>query len=80
MKGQIKKFILQALLRMSGLPMPEKALNSAVQEVFDCGLADVATARRELEEDGFISQHKDSVTERVTWGLTEKGELKAKQL
>ena len=80
--GQIKRFILRALLKLEGAPMPGEALDQAVKETLAPRplQSDIELARRDLEEKKFILGTKDELDGNVSWSLTTKGELKAKQL
>lgn len=81
--ADIKRFILRALCRLDGLPLPEEQLVAAVNGGFTPRplLSDVKDAIRGLESDGFTQGTQDDLDEsRVTWTLTDKGRHKAKQL
>jgi hypothetical protein len=79
---EIKRFILTALLRLQGTPMQGDTLDTAIkQSLVPRPLqSDIERARHELEEGGFIIGTRDDLDGSVSWGLTAKGELKAKQL
>jgi len=78
---EIKKFLLRALNRAAGTPMPDGSLDSAAKD----GIAprplqsDIDQAKRELETSGLVVGTDDDITGRA-WALSTKGELKAKQL
>jgi hypothetical protein len=81
--ADIKRFVLRALARTGGIPMPGDSLDAAVnQAVVPRPLhSDVSQAKRELEQDGFIQGARDDMDrELITWTLTAKGEHKARQL
>lgn len=74
--GQIRLFILEALDRTSGDPMPESALVTSVQLAhrhLHASLDDVRSVILTLEADGLLSGTRDPVTEQTLWVLTPKG-------
>lgn len=76
----IKRFTLRALLSANGTAMPEAALIDAIS--INCGkapISDIATALRQLETSGLVSQNADDLIG-ITWTLTNLGEHKAKQI
>jgi len=79
---EIKRLVLMVLLRMDGDPMPGGALDSAAKRgVVPRPLeSDIELAKHQLEGDHYIVGTRDDLDGSVTWGLTTKGELKAKQL
>jgi len=78
----IKRFLLRALARTDGLPMPESSLIQAAKDALVPRplLSDIEQAKRELEADGFTQGTRDELDGSVTWTLTTKGAHKAKQL
>jgi hypothetical protein len=79
----IKRFVLRALARTSGVPMPDESLSDAVSAaVTPKPLAsDISQAKRELEADEFIQSQRDPLDDSlITWTLTPKGQHKAAQL
>jgi hypothetical protein len=77
----IKRFILRVLLAAGGSPMAETTMDIAVKDTLQRPLqSDIDQARRELEGAGFILGTRDELDGGVSWALTVKGELKAKQL
>jgi len=80
--GDIKRFVLRALLRLKGLPWPDPLLDEAARQ----GLrprplqSDINQAKRELERAGFIQATRDELDDTVTWTLTDKGRHKAKEI
>jgi DNA-binding MarR family transcriptional regulator len=82
-QGDIKRFVLRALARMNGIPMPDAQLLAAINGAMAPRplLSDVNEAKRELEEAGFIQGRADDLDGTVvTWTLTERGEHKARAL
>lgn len=82
MRQHLKKFILLALNACDGLPMPEPALISAVQNLAAPGQptqADVKEALRAIEADGYAQGASDDIAE-TTWTLTTRGLHKARSL
>jgi hypothetical protein len=79
---EIKRFVLRALNRTEGLPMPDDTLDDAVRRaVVPVPLkSDIQQAKHELEESDFIQGKKDELDGQVTWSLTGKGQHKAAQL
>jgi len=77
----LKRFLLRALSRMSGLPLGDAQLRdtAALALVPVPLVCDVTVALRELEADGFIAGHRDDLDGVLTWTLTDKGQHKAKQ-
>ena len=80
--SEIKRFILRALNRAEGLPVPDDSLNAAIgQAVVPRPLqSDVNQAKRELEGSEFIQGKKDDLDGTLTWTLTSKGLHRAAQL
>lgn len=81
--ADIKRFVLRALGRMEGLPLPEAQLVTAINGGFTPRplLSDVHLAMRELEADGFVQGVADELDKTAaTWTLTEKGNHKARGL
>lgn len=78
----IKRFILRALQAMGGVPMPGEAMDAGVKAALAPRplQSDIELARHELEEQGFILGTKDELDGSVSWALTTKGQIKAKQL
>ncbi|HLH54558.1 MAG TPA: hypothetical protein VKY92_13175 [Verrucomicrobiae bacterium] len=80
--GEIKRFVLRALLRLNGLPWPDALLDDAVRH----GLmprplqSDINQAKRELEAAGYTQGSRDDLDGSITWTLTDKGQHKARQL
>ena len=80
--GDIKRFVLRALLRLNGIPWPDALLDDAARQ----GLrprplqSDLNQAKRELERTGFIQAARDDLDDTLTWTLTDKGRHKAKEL
>lgn len=80
--GDIKRFVLRALLRLRGIPWPDGLLDDATRQ----GLrprplqSDINQAKRELERAGFIQGARDELDDTVTWTLTDKGRHKATEL
>ncbi|HEV2207318.1 MAG TPA: hypothetical protein VG167_00970 [Verrucomicrobiae bacterium] len=79
---EIKRFILRALARTGGLPLPDSSLNDAVRQAIvpQPLLSDVEQSKREMEADGFIGGSREDLDGTLTWTLTAKGTHKAKQL
>lgn len=71
---------MRALLAAGGLPLPDAAIDDAVNQVVvprPLG-SDVKQAKRELEADGFIHGSRDDLDESLmTWSLTSKGTHRA---
>lgn len=80
--GEIKRFVLRALLRLDGLPWPDALLDDAVRHaVMPRPLqSDINQAKRELDNAGYIQGNRDDLDDSITWTLTEKGRHKARQL
>jgi hypothetical protein len=80
--GEIKRFVLRALLRLEGLPWPDPLLNeAALQALRPRPLqSDINQAKRELERAGFIQGARDELDDTITWTLTDKGRHKAKEI
>ena len=85
-KAEIKQFILRALKRMDGAPMPDVSLIESVSTaVRDAAgkrplVSDINASVRELELGGYIHGDEDELDKSVSWTLTPKGLHKAKQL
>jgi len=79
--NQIKRFVLQALLRLQGEPMSGELLDQVVKETVKPRplQSDIDLATNQLEQDKFISGVKDDLDDSISWALTTKGEIKAKQ-
>lgn len=75
--GQIRLFVLEALDRTSGEPMPEGALIASIQ-LAHRHLNVLRTDAREvilgMEADGLVSATRDEVTQQVLYVLTPKGQ------
>jgi len=81
--GDMKIFILRALARMQGIPMPGAQLRQSLKDVLMPTPLDseISGALGDLERDGFISGVRDDFdSTKVTWTLTTKGQHKASQL
>ncbi len=80
--GDIKRFVLRALLRLNGLPFPDPLLDDAVRQVLKPRplQSDINQAKRELERTGFIQGARDELDDTVTWTLTDRGRHKAKEI
>lgn len=79
--AQIKVFILLALRRTHGEPLPERTLISAVK-ISHANISDdeVRSLISDLEVEQFISGNTDDLTEMKQWVLTQKGTARANQL
>ncbi len=76
----LKRYCLRALLRAGG-PMNEEALLDACRQLMPVLLrSDFSQVMEGLEADGFCIGARDELDEAVSWALTVKGELRAKQL
>lgn len=76
----MKRRILRIIQRLNGAPLPESVLIDSVQIVTHPRptIAEVQTAIRQLEEDGYITgvcEHLDP--EKRLWSLTPRGEIEA---
>lgn len=83
MKPKIKKYLLLALLACDGLPMPETALVTAVQNLCrpdQPARDDVLDALKDIERDGFASGLFEEITGERSWTLTTKGVHKTRQI
>lgn len=82
MKAELKVFILRALNRTEGLPLPDKLLVEAANGAMTPPptVGDINAAKRELEIGGFIHGTTDDFDKTVSWTLTPKGQHKANQL
>lgn len=80
--SDIKRFLLRALQRLSGIPWPDALLNDAVsQGIVPRPLqSDINQAKRELETDGYLQGDRDDLDGLLSWTLTDKGRHKARQL
>ncbi len=80
--GDIKRFVLRALLRLNGLPWPDPLLDDATRQALKPRplQSDINQAKRELEHAGFIQGARDELDDAVTWTLTEKGKHKAMEI
>ena len=82
MRKTIKRFILITLNQCDGVPCPETALVQATRNLSrpdQPTVADVLEALKDVEAEGFVTGLTDSITGRE-WVLTNKGQLKARQL
>ena len=85
-KADLKKFLLLALKRMDGAPMPDAVLIESARQAFkstagrEPSLGDITEARRELEHSGHIHGTEDEMDKSMSWTLTPKGKHKAMQL
>jgi hypothetical protein len=83
MTADTKLFVLRALRRMDGTPFPEESLIQSVQVAFPHpvpSMDEVRTLLSDMEADGWISAHTDSLTGKRQWVLTSKGTARAVQL
>jgi len=83
MRNTLKPKVLLALNAADGVPFPASALAQAVKQLARPAQptsADVADALRACEEEGYICGVTDTLTNEVTWTLTEKGVHKARQI
>lgn len=83
MNPNIRPFILRALRRMDGTPFPEESLAQSVQLAFPHetpSLDEVRTVLSDMESEGWLSAHNDSLTKVRQWTLTTKGLARAVQL
>ena len=80
--GDIKRFVLRALLRLNGLPWPDALVDEAARQALvpQPLQSDIHQAKRELESAGFLQGSRDELDGLVTWTLTDKGRHKAKEL
>lgn len=80
--GELKRFILRALLRLRGIPFPDELLDDAIRHGFVPRplQSDINQSKRELERDGFLQAARDDLDGRITWTLTEKGRHKAQEV
>lgn len=82
MRKKLERLVLLSVNACDGLPIPESALVSAVQQLARPEyptLADVQEALRQAEADGFIAGASEALMER-SWTLTTTGIHKARQL
>lgn len=79
---ETKKLILRILKAANGTPIPQNILLQAIEDGFVKKPleSEIRTAIDELLRGDFITQTKDEITEIFSYGLTTKGEIKAKQL
>ena len=83
MTAAIKPFVLRALRRMDGQPFPESSLVQTVQLAFpadNLSLDETKAVLGDMEAAGFLSAHKDELTNVRLWTLTAKGVARANQL
>lgn len=79
--GQLKRFCLQFLLSASGVPVIEGTLHAACRTAFPALLkSDFTLAINELTESAYIIATRDELDNTISYALTTKGELRAKQL
>lgn len=80
--GKIKRLVLKVLLACDGVPMGGEILDGVIKtQLVPRPLAsDIEIARNDLESGGYIIGTRDDVDGGVTWALTTKGILKAKQV
>ncbi len=80
--GDIKRFVLRAMLRLKGIPWPDGLLDDAARQALRPRplQSDINQAKRELEHAGFIQGARDELDDTVTWTLTDKGRHKAREL
>lgn len=80
--GEIKRFLLRAMLRLNQLPWPDPLLDEAVRQgAWPRPLvSDIHQAKRELESAGYIQGNRDDLDGLLTWTLTDKGRHKAHEL
>ncbi len=80
--GDIKRFVLRALLRLNALPWPDPLLDEAARQALRPRplQSDINQAKRELERAGFIQGARDELDDAVTWTLTDKGRHKAREI
>ena len=77
---QMMVFLLRALRRMDGLPMPHDTLISTMTVAFPAATrTEVEVVAKDLEAEGYISAVTDLITGKV-WSLTTKGQSRAWQL
>ncbi len=79
---EIKTFIIAALGRADGQPLPMGTLASSVRLAFPHlkpANAEVEAWARELEAEGYLAGLNDDLLGLV-WSLTPKGQLRAQQL
>ena len=79
---QQRAFVLRALRRMQGIPMPNTTLVASVQTGFPAqtpSQAEVSALLADMEADGYLVAVNDDIAGRV-WTLTMKGTAKALQL
>jgi hypothetical protein len=81
--NQIRPFILRALRRMSGIPMPQDTLTASIQMAFPAqtpSRAECMSTLSDMESEGFIIAITDDLTQSRQWSLTSKGAARAAQL
>ena len=80
--SQIKRFVLKALIAMGGAPMPGESMDAAIKAAVAPRplQSDIELARNQLEEGAYIIGTKDDLDGGISWALTTRGELKAKQI
>jgi|GEM_PF-6038644 hypothetical protein len=85
-KADLKKFLLQALKRMDGAPMPDAVLIESGRQAFksaagrEPSVGDINEAKRELEHNGYIHGTEDEMDHTMSWTLTPKGKHKVMQI
>ncbi|MGA2243804.1 MAG: hypothetical protein ABSH48_02300 [Verrucomicrobiota bacterium] len=82
MEREIKKFILQILLRARAMPMTDDSLRRAVRSGFEqvaITSGDLGQWIDALETAGLIAGTNDEICG-LLWALTPKGTIKAQQL
>ena len=82
MRKSLERLILLAIHACDGMPMPEEALISAVQNLArpkSPSLADIMDALKEAEAQRYVSGASEELMDR-TWTLTTTGLHKARQL
>jgi DNA-binding PadR family transcriptional regulator len=83
MKAKLKTAALAGLLAADGVPLPETALISHLQNSArpkSAGVAECLVVIRELEAERWIASAHDDLTNEASYTLTEKGKHKAQQL
>jgi hypothetical protein len=81
MRPKLKRSVLIVLASWGG-PMPERPLASAVSvnSALRPTEADFQEALRDCEAEGYIAGLTDEFSGERSWGLTEKGKFKAREL
>jgi hypothetical protein len=81
--ADIRIFILRALRRMNGQPMPETTLVASVQTAFPHqtpSMCECQSHLSDLESEGYLSASTEELTQSRVWVLTTKGTARAVQL